>query len=118
MQLEWITEVNLLENTDEVPDALSGFDLNFRRNIARQVINYLTKSEYELRTIEEAKWCMSAIGQVFNLPSYIDVDLMNEAFNIYIKWLLEKNSRPICFQFNEDESLLQKFLQVSIILDS
>ncbi|KAI9596244.1 hypothetical protein BDF19DRAFT_412834 [Syncephalis fuscata] len=127
MQLEWITEMGLLPITDSDSDALSDCQLSFRRAAVRLVTTYLapplstftSKSAQpapRITTVAQARWCMAAIGQVFALPSYADSALMNDAADIYSKWLLERNARPECYRSIDTEDTKegiqsQQFLQ-------
>ncbi|RKP05607.1 hypothetical protein THASP1DRAFT_32553 [Thamnocephalis sphaerospora] len=127
MQLEWLTELGLLQvpetgcysvfgDTDS--DALSDFQPDFRRAVVRMVTAHLSQTypTPRLSTVAQARWCMAAIGQAFGLPSYGDAGLMNDAADIYSKWLLERNARPECFRGvgtgeSDAETLAQQFLQ-------
>jgi hypothetical protein len=101
-------------------DALADFQPDFRRAVARLITAYLSNnySTPRMTSVPQARWCMSAIGQVFALPFYADSSLMNDAADIYSKWLLERNARPECYRGvgtdeTEEGYRSQQFLQVS-----
>ncbi len=112
MLLDWISSTMGLVPSSADANILKDFPLVVKRVVVSSVVKYFDSQQDEanktLTTSTHVRFIMELIGQSFQLPIE-EHEVINQAINIYERWIFVPEKRPKPFQ-----EQAQHFLRVCI----